>query len=327
MKLVNRKEIANLEQKFPLFFQQNYEEYELTKGWKIILFCDDGVVMPLKIRTTRFIKQAGYVYPPLRAGELLTSEEEKKFLEKMILFCRTNSICDFIAPPLHFSVFHALPEKSYFTNIGIIKLDLLIEKEDLIMSFNHSCRKKIRKAVNEGLTVEFDNRFFAAFYELYKNLHKEQGIYYDTLEDLQNLVTCLGEENCIIGFVKKDTTILGTLLVVFSGEEAYAYCAGSVKESNYHGINYLLQYEMMKWLQSRGVKKMCMGGFRQGDIRGSKYEGIQNFKLSFRPEIEKGYHFYTKITWRYTVYNILLRYYLKLRGLQQNTTGLNWRYN
>jgi lipid II:glycine glycyltransferase (peptidoglycan interpeptide bridge formation enzyme) len=94
----------------------------------------------------------------------------------------------------------------------------------------------------------------------------------------------------------------------------------------YPGANKLLQLEIMKWLKANGANRYVMGGNRLGDIAGTKYEGIQKFKLRFGAEIEKGTHFYTKVTWRYSLYSKLLKAYLILRNIKQNTKGLNYRY-
>ena len=87
MNRIEGKAIKEVE-KYPLFFQEFYTAYEKSKGWEIVFIADnETAVIPVKRRTTRFVKQAQYLYPPLKNGKRLSPEEEKKFLE------RNQSIC------------------------------------------------------------------------------------------------------------------------------------------------------------------------------------------------------------------------------------------
>ena len=178
----------------------------------------------------------------------------------------------------------------------------------------------------DHLEINFDNSLFASFYSLYKSTHQKQGIYFDSEQELRNLIECLGENNCRIAVVRKGEEIYGASLFLFNANEAYYFQSGAMDNCPYAGANKLLQLEIIKYLKKRGVERYVMGGYRLGDVSGTKYDGIQKFKMRFGAEIEKGFHFYTKITWRYSLYKNLLQLYLKLRGIKQNTTGLNFRY-
>ncbi len=327
MRLIDFREVPDLELQYPLFFQKNYADYERTKGWEVKIFTDGSSYMPVKLKKTRFIKQGQYLYPPMIAGKRLTTNNEEAFLTRFITFCKNSAICDFIIPPLHYSLFAVVPKGSYFTPLGIIVVNLQKTDDELFKAFSSNYRNEIRKAQNENIEVVFDNSFFTPFYNLYKNTHLRQGIYFDSEQELRNLTNSLGEKSCAIAVVKKGDEIYGAALVLVNGSEAYYFQSGAAENCPYPGANKLLQLEIMKWLKGRGVTRYVMGGYRQGNVKGTKYEGIQKFKLRFGAEVEEGFHFYTQISWRYTLYKNLLQAYLTLRKVKQNQTGLNYTYN
>ncbi len=326
MRWIEFKDVPDLELRYPLFFQESFAHYESTKGWTLKLFTDGKAYLPVKTKAGKFITQAQYLFPPVSKGHRLNEEAEKTFLENFTSFCKKESVCDFIIPPMHYSLFNAVPNNSYYTDLGIIVVDLQKNEEELFKAFNSNYRNEIRKAQVENLEVRFDNSQFTPFYSLYKSTHQRQGIYFDPEIELKNLVETLGERNCRIAVVKKEEEIYGASLVLFNPDEAYYFQSGAMDDCPHPGANKLLQFEIMKWLKQKGVKKYIMGGYRLGDVGETKYDGIQKFKLRFGAEVEKGFHFYTEITWRYRVYKNVLKWYLKLRGIKQNITGLNYRY-
>ncbi len=326
MKFVDFKDVPNLELSYPLFFQESFAKYESTKGWTLKLFTDGKAYLPVKTKAGKFIKQAQYLFPPVSNGSRLTEEAEKTFLENFKSFCKKENICDFIIPPMHYSLFNSVPKESYYTDLGIIVVDLQKSEEELFKAFSSNYRNEVRKAQAENLQVQFDNSQFSPFYSLYKSTHQKQGIYFDPEMELKNLIESLGEKNCRIAVVRKGNEIYGASLVLFNADEAYYFQSGAIVNCPHPGANKLLQLEIMKWLKLQSVKRYVMGGYRLGDVSGTKYDGIQKFKMRFGAEVEKGFHFYTEVTWRYRIYKNILKWYLKLRGVKQNTTGLNYRY-
>lgn len=327
MRLVDFSDVPDLELAYPLFFQKNYAAYERTRGWEVKLFTNGHGYLPLKLKRNKFIMQGQYLYPPLAAGSRLSMQEEETFLNDFIVFCRNKNVCDFIIPPVHYSLFNAVPAGSYYTDLGIIVVNLQQTEDELFKNFNPNYRNEIRKALAAEVEIKFDKSYFEAFYALYKNTHARQGIYFDPRQELLNIIEGLGDKNCTIAVAIKGEEVYGASLIVFSGNEGYYYQSGAVENCPYPGANKLLQLEVMKFLKTKGVTRYVMGGNRLGDIAGTKYEGIQKFKLRFGAQIEKGFHFYTRVTWRYDLYSKLLKAYLALRGIKQTTTGLNYRYN
>ena len=144
-------------------------------------------------------------------------------------------------PPSHYSVFKTTPSDSYYTDLGIIVINLHNPVEELLKAFSSNYRNEIRKAQTENVEVKFDNSLFTAFYSLYKSTHAKQGIYFDSEQDLKNLTACLGERNCRIAVAQKGREIYGAALILFNADEAYYFQSGAMDNCPYPGANKLLQ--------------------------------------------------------------------------------------
>ena len=135
MERVVHSKVAGLES-YPLFFQENYAKYEATKGWLVQIFAEENICIPIKIKSGKFLKQAQFLFPPIRKGYRLSIEDEQIFIEKFISHCRKNRICDFISPPLHYSLFASAPNHSFFTELGIVVVDLKKTEKKMLLSLS-----------------------------------------------------------------------------------------------------------------------------------------------------------------------------------------------
>src|ERR1043165_4000543 len=271
MRVVDFKDVPELNSKYPLFFQKSFADYEKTKGWTVHIITDGQSYMPVKTRKSKFIIQGQYLYPPVSNGARLGKDEEKTFMESFLSFCKEQGICDYLMPPLHYSLFNTVPGGSYFTDLGIIVVDLQKTEEEIFKAFSTNYRNEIRKAQAEGVEVVFDDSRFDVFYSLYKSTHQRQGIYFDPESELKNLISSLGPNNCKIAVAKKGEEIYGAALVLFNATEAYYFQSGAMDNCPYPGANKLLQLETMKMLKGRGITRYVMGGYRPGDVSGTKY--------------------------------------------------------
>jgi hypothetical protein len=325
MKEILIDEISKDDQNTSIFLSKNYALWEEDKGWSVRYFSDMGIFIAIKIKQGAFFISGQYLSSPIKVNGELSADEELNFLNKLIFLLKRDRICDFVAPPLHFSVFNSVPKGSYYTDLGILRINLRKNDDELMSEFSPHYRNKIRKSVSEGLTVDFSDTYFDDLYSLYST-HEKQAIYFDTKEELRNIVTKFGSSNCAIAAVKKGNQIFGCVLILFSQNEALYFHSGTIDNCPYPGANKLLHFEIMKWLKKRNVKYYYLGGYRKGDISGTKYDGIQKFKMRFGPELISGFHFYTNLNWRYSVYKVLLSIYLNIRGMKQDFTGYNYRH-
>jgi len=326
MKCIGFQEIPDLKTNYPLFFQENYAAFEKINGWNVQVFTDGNTYISVKFKEGYFFKYGQYLYHPISKGERLSVEEELIFLKEFVEYCSKERLCDFITPPLHFSVFQNVPHESYFTDLGVITIDLKISEDELFKSFNSSYRNEISKARRDGLEVIFGKNYFEIFFLLYQETLVKQGAYVNQKHELKQLMEFLGDERSCIVVVKKGEEIYGATLLLFDSKHCYYFYSGKMENCPYPGANKLMHFEIMKWLKSKGIERYVLGGYRLGDIKGTKYDGIQKFKMRFGAQVYIGFHFYTPITWRYFLYKGLVGIYLKLRGLSPDMTGLNFRY-
>ena len=219
---------------YPLFFHSTYANYEAGNGWKVLLLQDDeGSVIAIKIKRGRFVCSGQFLYPPVKKnGERLSPEAEGAFLNEIIAFCASAKLCDFIMPPLHYSVFQALPAGSHYTEMGILAVDLTPPVEEILKKFSPNYRNEIKKAQAENLSVSFSNQYFPVFYSLYKATASKAVAF--TLrhseEHLQKMTAALTEKNCRIAVVKQGETIYGAALVLWAGAEGYYFQSGAVDD-------------------------------------------------------------------------------------------------
>jgi hypothetical protein len=326
MKVIVSNEIVNLTTDYPIFFRPGYIKYQQKIGNSYFLIQDEdtGAIMPLKVRKRAIFKIGQYMFRPLLNGNYLTAEEESRFLEKFTIFCDAEKVADFVLPQTHhFSNFGSLPLKCSYRKMSVIVLDLERNEDDIFSSFSSSYRTQIRKAIKGGVKIFFDNTRFAEFYELYKNVHKKQGIYFDSKADLELMLDCIGQQNYFLAFASMDNAPPScAILVLYSGKHSIYYHGGTVDDIEFQGTNKLLQYEAMKKLKSLGAEKYYLGGFRSGNITGTKYEGLQNFKMKFGSTLEEGYHFLTHAGVKYHLYRMAMSVYLLLKGVKENNSDI-----
>lgn len=326
MKVLASDEIIDITTDFPIFFKPGYIKYQQKIGNSYFLIQDEdtGAIMPLKVRKRVIFKIGQYMFRPLRNGKNMSAEEEGQFLEKFILFCDSEKLADFVLPQTHhFSNFGALPPKCKYKKMSVIVIDLERNEDELFDSFSSSYRTQIRKAIKGGVKICFDNTRFEEFYKMYKNVHHKQGIYYDSKADLELMLDCIGQQNYFLAFASIDDAAPScAILVLYSGKHAIYYHGGTVDDIEFQGMNKLLQYEAMKKLKLLGAEKYYLGGFRLGNIAGTKYEGLQNFKMKFGSTLEDGYHFLTNAGFKYHLYRMAMSVYLLLKGVKENNSDI-----
>jgi len=239
-------------------------------------------------------------------------DKEKRFLNKMIEFVQNQNICDFIAKPQANVFFNICPDNVECIKWGTYVTNIQKNDEELLKSFHSKHRNVIRKAIKEGVVVEETNNTELTYENIKTTLLRQKSPFYPSIK----YINCLEKSNALLLLIaKKDNIVQGSALIVYDNERGYYMYGGSVLKPFSGSIN-LLQYEAMKILRDKGVKKYDFVGARLCVEKGSKYEGIQRFKSRFGAEIEKGYVFrkvFNPI--KFFLFNILVKVYVKLKGL------------
>ncbi len=331
MRLVRSlKELSTPAQSFPVFFHDCWFDYlrETNANSQVYLCCDEAhsLVVPFIVHQLRFLKKAAYIYVPLLLdGQRPGLDAEKNFIEKFHEFLSHEKLCDVIFPPQHWCNFKCIPSGVTYFELGVISIDLTVPADDIFNKMNPTYRKQIRKAEKLGVSTHFGLETFPDFYKLYADTHSRQGLPHLTASDIKKLMEKM-PGNILVGFSKTPAGAEHSNLSVYDKAQAYSFWGGSAASPVVPGSNKILMWESIKALKDLGVKKYILGGYRNPDINDEKHNGIQDFKLRFGAELEKGYHFIKIINpVKYYLFSFALKIKSILTGKKFyfiNTSGL-----
>jgi len=311
VKIINSLKEQNLNQDlFPIFFWDEWFEFERANNYNAFLFFDETInaILPFKITKLKFLKKADYLYKPLTLNvNTLDENEEKSVIDRFHEFLKNNCICDVVCPPMHYSLFKAIPDKCLYYKIGLLQIDLLKEEEEIFKSFHKDYRKKIRKSEKIGTYTIFDNNKIHEFHVAYKDSFKFQEKNFNSLNYFNTLKKNL-KDNLEIGIVYVNETIEGSLLFIKDKSQAYSLYSGTTNNSIYGSSNKFLMWQTFIHLKRNKVSTFNYGGIRLGNIKDTKIKDISDFKLRFGAEVIEGYHFIKIINpFKYYLFEFLLK--------------------
>ena len=334
MSLINSLSEVNLKpENFPFLFWDNWLNYEATDNCSCYLYYNEkyNAVVPFKVHRLKFLKKAEYIYKPLDfTGKDIEADTEKDFVDCFHKFIKEKKICDVVFPPSHCCVFKSIPSRAIYFEIGIIEIDMTGTAEDIFGKMNTTYRKQIRKAEKLGVSAHFGPETFSDFYKLYADTHSRQGLPHLTASEIKKLMEKMSG-NILVGFSKTPAGTEHSNLSVYDKAQAYSFWGGSAASPVVPGSNKFLMWGSIKALKDLGVKKYILGGYRNPDINDEKHNGIQDFKLRFGADVEKGYHFIKIINpIKYYFFSFALKIKSILKGKKYyfiNTSGLEIKKN
>ncbi len=250
---------------------------------------------------------------------------EKQFLNALQIYLKKEKICDLLNHSLHFFTCTMAPSKSYVAEIGSLSVALNRSEEEIYKGFAANYRNEIRKVekeefqINKGITVD-------AYYEIYCTIQKRQNLATYPISFFEKLIAQRQYET-LLWTIEVNQVAEGFACVIVDKKNAYYFFGGANFPTRFPGSNKLLQRELMFYLNQLGVDAYELGGYRLGDMEGTKLKGVQSFKKRFGAEISKKNVFYTRIrpikAWSY---QNLLSFYLKIKKIKQNQQGIDYVY-
>ncbi|HYX07012.1 MAG TPA: peptidoglycan bridge formation glycyltransferase FemA/FemB family protein, partial [Bacteroidales bacterium] len=93
--------------------------------------------------------------------------------------------------------------------------------------------------------------------------------------------------HCSVAYINKIS--VGAQLTVFTNYGGYVLYAASASRISVAGAIKYMQWENIRLLKKKGVKRFDFVGTRLSNVSGTKLEGIQRFKKGFGCELESGY--------------------------------------
>lgn len=286
---MNVKDIDFLWNKnFSIFASEAYLRTIGTQyGW-IGGFINDKLsfVLPYAIKSKLIFKSLVFTTDTIYYSFDIDVDQEKKFLNGVIQYFSNKKI-DFIQQPSTNVVFNTYPDNSIFAPFGSYQLDLSLSEKLLWEGMNSKHRNVIRNAEKNTVRIDrgHNNKYIA--YMLLKETMDRSEMSFPEKNSYEHFITTLGKHIEIFVAYKEDDP-QGCAVIPNSEFCAYYLWGGSI-EKPYLGSMNLLQWELIKYFKSIGVKKYDFVGARIKPEEGSKLEGIQRFKVRFGATMRTGF--------------------------------------
>lgn len=244
---------------------------------------DSGLILPFAlIKKAKFIKIIQL--PTTIIGEY-DETEASSFLNKAVELLKKEYHAAIIMS-LNTSPMIAYPEKALYCKFGSYILDLSPSEEDLFKDLHSKHRNVIKKAMKDGVEITCGQENIDDCVSLIAETYVRQGKSASNESYYRNLAV-LGD-NCDYWVARLDGKVQGCAIILWDKDTAYYMHGGSCNHPHSGAMN-LLQWEVIRKMKARGVKKYDFVGARASVMEGSKLEGIQRFKERFGGKLMMGY--------------------------------------
>lgn len=220
-------------------------------------------------------------------------EEEKYFLELVVDYFKFVDKADIIIPATTNTIFRTYPAGAIAAPYGTYKIDLSQPEDKIVAAMSASHRRKIRLALKSGLEIKRGLEYTGISYKLIKETFKRSKLGFMNYELFRKYLDGLGE-NVEIFICHQNNSVQSCIVIPFSNHSAYYVYGGSIPEPAI-GATVLLHYEAIKYFKTLGVKYYDFVGVRINPEKGSKQEGLKQFKERFGGQLFTGY------IWKYNL--------------------------
>jgi len=299
-----------IEDKIPIFASQKYADFiRETKNYHAIWIeaKEDGThyIIPFAVMKKGPFKKGMFLTSVNSLGNVNTIKSEKEFLNEIVVYIKTNKLCDWIQQPPNWAIFNTYPDCSIYVPFGTYRINLeYFSDEQLLKEMHKSCRRAVRKATKRGVIIQRGKKYLIKVYHIISeaqklmNLETKSYNYYKLLLDIfpNNL-------SVSIAFQNGNHQTGGISL--YNKYSAYALESGMVGR-NRDGAGNLLDWDSILYFKSIGVKYYDFVGARINPTPGSKQENIQLYKRHFGSKMKQG--FLWKMVFNKQKYNIFIIY-------------------
>jgi hypothetical protein len=226
---------------------------------------------------------------PLEGG--LNVQEEKVFLNSAVEHFRSTG-ADMILPAANSAIFRTYPDGAVAAPYGTFITDLNQPEDVLMREIHASYRYNIRRAIREGVQIRNGIEYLDTSYNLIADTLKRSGLTFRKYNEFKRAILALGEHVRVL-IADREGVWQGCMVAPFSEHTAYTWYCGSRAEPVI-GAMHLLHWEAIRQFREMGVKRFNFQGVRINPEKGSKQEGIMNFKMRFGGRLVQGY------TWKYS---------------------------
>lgn len=249
-------------------------------------------ILPYTIIKKGFFRMVRFRVETITVGEELELVEEKSFLNSVVDYFRSIK-ADMIIPATTNTIFKTYPDGAIVAPYATYINDLSKPEETLLSELNTSHRRKLRLAMKAPVQIHCGMGYMPIAYELVRDTFKRSKMGFMDYEAFKRYISSLNE-NVKILVAEYQGVIQCCVVVPYSTYCAYYVYGGSIPNP-LSGATNLLHWEAMRLFKSLGVKRYDFVGVRIDPQKGTRQEGLLQYKQRFGGELIKGY------LWKYSI--------------------------
>ncbi|MDD3195069.1 MAG: GNAT family N-acetyltransferase [Paludibacter sp.] len=276
-----------------IFFSEDYKNYKLSTKSKFKFYyylCTDDFVIPIILHKYMIFRYVEFLSEPAKYNN--SGESENEFINEICSYLKDEMQVQWLLSTPAYAFFKSYPRGSKVVPFGSQVIDLKLPKENLYQNMDRKHREMTRRGEKGNVKVEIsDIDLIDDFCFLETSMWRKSGVFIDNTYNsfYENILSRLNR-NTIVSVAYKDEKPQVGLIIYFNEIMAYAMHAGRADEME-PGANNLLYWKMIEYLNSIGVAKFSIVGFRINPDKDTKVYDIQRFKSRFGGVLEEGYMF------------------------------------
>ena len=170
-----------------------------------------------------------------------------------------------------------------------VLIDIRPSEEELLASFKQRTRRALKKTLKDGATVEFvtDESAFDVFWNLYATMAQRAGLDIPPrsyFEKTWRIWLEAGKGVLVLARPHPDADIAAGAFLWRDGDRALYKDGGSLRIPEANGLQYLVQWEAMRWAKEQGCTSYDMFGMPPSwliDDETHRLHGLVQFKTGF----------------------------------------------
>ena len=261
--------------------------------------------LPYTVIKKPLVRLARFRVETIILSQDFSLEKEKVFLNLVVKYLKEIK-ADVIIPATTNTIFRTYPDGAIAAPYGTYKIDLSQAEEKILEEMSSSHRRKIRLAIKNGVKIKTGSLFAADAYRLIKDTFKRSRLGFMSPQAFNKYLDGLGE-NVRIFMAEYQGHWQGTIVVPFSLYSAYYVYGGSIPNPTAGATN-LLHWEAICYFKNLGVRYYDFVGVRINPEKGSKQEGLSQYKERYGGKLYTGYMWkYNLNPIKYPIYSLAVK--------------------
>lgn len=284
--------LKSIDDNWPFQFLSGFSRFYLHyHNSPVYIAYDEGLnaYMPLRFLRLKVFHPAQILFAPMRNGVELSGEEQAVFFKNFIWALYYRGHCERLIQPHPYGILADHPPGSKYCDFGTYIIDLEHQTPEQIFSrFHPKYQKAVTHSVKHDAKVRIGRETMNDFYRIYSHTMERVGLHFEGQDYFQELYNYLGEDHIAVGVVYDGDEPVSGIFLLYSKYSAFLTHAGTMGESKLYGAAKLLNFEMMKYLKRKGVKRYDFVGVRINN-QNPDLDGIFRFKKGFGGDLKTGY--------------------------------------